>query len=247
MIDYMKQQAELTQFDHKHYLTAEQNDSSMARRMPFYDEMINIGFKVDVRHFKGKRAYCPETDCPQHKTGFDIKVQAEVDVAIVMKAVEHLYNNELEHVALFAGDGDFKDMVQFLTEKAGKKVSVFSYKDSYHQQLEKTSTNLYFIDEIWEQISDLPGDDGEGGWTHCPGRSPRRSSASPHSHKGSNRGSQSPKGPARHKASPRHQDSQNPDQALGPNEESKSPTILVNGKPSPRGTDSPKDKKAQKK
>lgn len=44
---------------------------------------------VDIRTFKGKNVFCPMRSCPYSSvgTGFQIKVQQEVDVAIVMKVM----------------------------------------------------------------------------------------------------------------------------------------------------------------
>ncbi len=56
---------------------------------------------------------------------------------------------------LIAGDGDFKDMVEFFTETLYKKVWVFGYKSSLSASLhEKASPGcVHFLDDIWEQIS----------------------------------------------------------------------------------------------
>ena len=87
VVQYMEQLANTT-FDYKYYMTA---DNHVMRRADFYHEIQSAGFTLDVRKFKGKRAHCPNKLCNMSKTGFDMQVQAEVDVAIVMKAMEHLY------------------------------------------------------------------------------------------------------------------------------------------------------------
>jgi len=45
-----------------------------------------------------------------------------------MKAMRVAFSNQLEQLVLVAGDGDFKDMVEFFTETLYKKVWVFGYK-----------------------------------------------------------------------------------------------------------------------
>lgn len=84
-------------------------------------------------------------------------MQQEVDVAIVMKAMKIAFSNQLEQLVLIAGDGDFKDMVEFFTETLYKKVWVFGYKSSLSASLhEKASPGcVHFIDDIWENISVL--------------------------------------------------------------------------------------------
>ena len=72
-----------------------------------------------------------------------------------MKAMKIAFSNQLEQLVLIAGDGDFKDMVEFFTETLYKKVWVFGYKYSLSASLhEKTSPGgIHFLDEIWEAIS----------------------------------------------------------------------------------------------
>ena len=80
-------------------------------------------------------------------------MQAEVDVAIVMKAMEHVYKNELSSLTLLAGDGDFRDLCEFMTQTANKNVHIMSYKDSHNTLLFQNSTSGHFLDDIWEHIS----------------------------------------------------------------------------------------------
>jgi uncharacterized LabA/DUF88 family protein len=72
-----------------------------------------------------------------------------------MKAMKIAFSNQLDMLVLIAGDGDFKDMVEFLTETLYKKVWVFGYKSSLSASLhEKASPGcVIFLDEIWEQLS----------------------------------------------------------------------------------------------
>jgi len=51
-------------------------------------------------------------------------------------------------LVLIAGDGDFKDMVEFLTETLYKKVWIFGYKSSLSASLhEKASPGcVHFLD-----------------------------------------------------------------------------------------------------
>lgn len=76
-------------------------------------------------------------------------------MAIVMKAMKIAFSNQLEQLVLIAGDGDFKDMVEFFTETLYKKVWVFGYKSSLSSSLhEKASPGcVFFLDDIWDTIS----------------------------------------------------------------------------------------------
>ena len=92
LVAYMEQLAH-TDFDYKYYITAEKSESSAWYREGFYEQLSSLGFKIDIRKFKGKQVFCPNKECTISKKGFNLQVQAEVDVAIVMKAMEHVYKN----------------------------------------------------------------------------------------------------------------------------------------------------------
>jgi len=72
-----------------------------------------------------------------------------------MKAMKIAFSNQLETLVLIAGDGDFKDMVEFFTENLYKKVWIFGYRSSLSASLhEKASPGcVHFIDDIWDAIS----------------------------------------------------------------------------------------------
>ena len=90
VLEYM-QQINHTEFDYKYYITAEKGESSVWYRKAFYEQISALGFTVDIRKFKGKQVFCTNKQCNNSKNGFNLQVQAEVDVAIVMKAMEHVY------------------------------------------------------------------------------------------------------------------------------------------------------------
>ena len=73
-----------------------------------------------------------------------------------MKAMESAYKNELDSLTLIAGDGDFRDCVEFITKTVGKKVSIFGYEASFNESLTQVATPgcTYKLDEIWEHISE---------------------------------------------------------------------------------------------
>ena len=77
-------------------------------------------------------------------------------MAIVMKAMELAYKNELDSLTLIAGDGDFRDCVEFITKTVGKKVSMFGYSASFNESLSLVASPgcTYKLDEIWQHISE---------------------------------------------------------------------------------------------
>ena len=78
-----------------------------------------------------------------------------------MKAMELAYKRELESLTLVAGDGDFRDCVEFITQTVGKKVSIFGYEASFNDTLTAVATKncTFKLDDIWEHISEpIPED-----------------------------------------------------------------------------------------
>ena len=62
----------------------------------------------------------------------------------------------MDALVLVAGDGDFKDMLEFVKDKIDKKVIIFGYTANTSNSLkEKASPGCFFaLDEIWEHISE---------------------------------------------------------------------------------------------
>ena len=81
-------------------------------------------------------------------------MQAEVDTAIVMTAMKAFFNNKLDKLILIAGDGDFKDMVEFLKEKI-TKVYTWNYEASRSAELTANSSVgcSFRLDDCWDLIS----------------------------------------------------------------------------------------------
>ena len=84
----------------KVFVTAECSKSSKEARSKFYTNLENNGFEVDIRGTKKKKVFCPSgqkimnmtmSTCKYSKQGFEISVQSEVDVAIVMKVMSSAF------------------------------------------------------------------------------------------------------------------------------------------------------------
>jgi len=157
LLNYIEQKANGGDtISQRHYLTAERDSNAIQSHKPLYDSLKKQGIQVDIRKFKRKTTYCPNKSCPVSKSGFDIQVQQEVDVAIVMKAMKAVVANQLETLALVAGDGDFKDMIEFLTDTHHKKVAVFGWSANMSLTLSEKATpgHAFHLDDIWEQLSE---------------------------------------------------------------------------------------------
>lgn len=126
---------------------------SAESRTKLYQSIAKNGYQLDLRDFKCKKAYCPDKKC-RYNQGFDTRVQREVDVAIAMKPIKSLQANpNLDVVVLFAGDGDFYDMVEYFVKTLGKKVYVVGWSASMSGDLVKMCTEVCYLDAIWLELS----------------------------------------------------------------------------------------------
>lgn len=66
---------------------------SKKKKSAYNNLQNNLNFEVDIRSFKKKTIKCKNDDCQYSKKGFSIRVQAEVDVSIVMKVMQHVFQN----------------------------------------------------------------------------------------------------------------------------------------------------------
>ena len=59
-------------------------------------------------------------------------------------------------MVLVAGDGDFRDLVGFVTQQLYKKVWIVGYKGSMNSALIEKATPgcVIYIDDIWDLISE---------------------------------------------------------------------------------------------
>ena len=121
-----------------------------------YDILESLGVKLDIRGFKTRTVKCKNTECHFAKKGFKDKVQAEVDVSIVMKVMLLVMKHpELENVVLVAGDRDFTDLLQFL-HTTHIKVNLFGFRANLSSNmfdiLEQES--VFYINDfqIWKSL-----------------------------------------------------------------------------------------------
>jgi len=83
-------------------------------------------------------------------------MQAEVDVALVMKAMKSAFAGQLDALVILAGDGDFKDLIEFVTQTLNKKVYVFGYTSNMSLSLSEKATPgcVFHLDKVWNDISE---------------------------------------------------------------------------------------------
>ena len=76
-----------------------------------------------------------------------------MDVAIVMKVMNAAFKGNMDSLVLVAGDGDFKDMLDFVSETLQKKIIVFGWNSCTSYVL-KAQAEFYPLDDIWDHISE---------------------------------------------------------------------------------------------
>ncbi len=71
-----------------------------------------------------------------------------------MRPIKTLYeHHNLDIVILFAGDGDFNDMVQFLMKTLKIKVYLVGWSASMNGDLKEQVTEVIYLDQIWKEVS----------------------------------------------------------------------------------------------
>ena len=75
----------------------------------------------------------------------------------MMKVMKIVHKGALESLVLVAGDGDFKDLVEYLTEDLLKNVYIVAFRESLSPSLqEKTDPDhIFYLDseELWPLIT----------------------------------------------------------------------------------------------
>ena len=74
-----------------------------------------------------------------------------------MTAMALAWKRELASLTLIAGDGDFRDLIEFVSRDMDKAVFMFMYKQSCPSYLKEFTNNqdgIFFLDDIWEEISE---------------------------------------------------------------------------------------------
>jgi uncharacterized LabA/DUF88 family protein len=156
LFDYIEQKSKVDFHPElKHFVTAELDEECVDRRWDFYVNIEKYGVRTDIRTFKNKSANCPQKGCLYNTQNFQIKVQQEVDVAIVMKVMSACFKNQMKELVFVAGDGDFKDMLDFVIGTLNKKLIVFGWNSCMSKTLLGRAKDFFFpLDDIWEHISE---------------------------------------------------------------------------------------------
>ena len=71
-----------------------------------------------------------------------------------MRPIKSIYEHpNLDVVVLFAGDGDFHDMVEFMIKTHKVKFYVVGWSASMNKDLAALATEVIYLDAIWNDLS----------------------------------------------------------------------------------------------
>lgn len=118
--------------------------TSIIRSAPnpsFFEVLERSGISVVKYGMKQKTIKCDSCAEPMTKW-----TQKGVDIGIALKAVEEMHLGRLDTLVLFAGDGDFAEMVELLRSNE-INVIVVSLQGSASYSLIDAATKHFYIDE----------------------------------------------------------------------------------------------------
>ncbi len=94
LVEYIRDRTGGLILTQRHFVTAEKDSQSILQRQTtLYNGLKKNNISVDIRGFKKKQVWCPNKECQHSQKAFEIQVQQEVDVAIVMKAMKIAFSN----------------------------------------------------------------------------------------------------------------------------------------------------------
>jgi uncharacterized protein (TIGR00288 family) len=71
-----------------------------------------------------------------------------VDISMTIDILSHTYNNNLDAVCFFSGDGDFEPVLQEVIEH-GKQVYIYSFSNGFNQNLRRVCDQYFNIDDYF--------------------------------------------------------------------------------------------------
>ena len=75
-----------------------------------------------------------------------------------MRPIKSLYEHpNLDVVVLFAGDGDFRDMVEFMMQTHKVKFYIVGWSASMNKELAALCTEVIYLDSKWDDLSTSNG------------------------------------------------------------------------------------------
>jgi uncharacterized LabA/DUF88 family protein len=84
----------------------------------------------------------------------DIKAKG-VDIRMTIDILSHTYDNNLDAVCFFSGDGDFEPVLQEVIEH-GKQIFIYSFSMGFNPNLRKVCDQFFNIDHLFFDLSKSP-------------------------------------------------------------------------------------------
>jgi uncharacterized LabA/DUF88 family protein len=105
------------------------------------------GPKIQTRLYGLKKL---RVECDKCKTAIPRQVQKGVDIGIATLALTMI--NRYDTLILSSGDGDFKDMVEFIRNQSNKRFELAAFKRGVSTDLQSMSDRIYWLNDFKEDI-----------------------------------------------------------------------------------------------
>eukprot|EP01097_Dermamoeba_algensis_P009182 TRINITY_DN6364_c0_g1_i1.p1 TRINITY_DN6364_c0_g1~~TRINITY_DN6364_c0_g1_i1.p1 ORF type:complete len:347 (+),score=54.11 TRINITY_DN6364_c0_g1_i1:142-1182(+) len=157
-------------------------DSAPDRCDKYFHRMLRQNqIRVELNGLKSMKVKCPNSECHYNRpnSAIDRTVQAGVDVSIATKILTLVCENQLDTLVLFAGDGDFLDVVKFVSEQKHKEVWIVGFRGSLSSKLQSYASrnSVFFVDNDLDVFSE-PYYRNEGYTSSSSSSSPETTSTS---------------------------------------------------------------------
>lgn len=105
------------------------------------------GPRLQVRLFQLKALHI---ECPQCGHAYDRRVQKGVDIGIATLALT--LADRYETLVLSSGDGDFKDMAEYVRNTLDKRFELAVFKSGVSTDLQSLTDQIYWIDDFLDDV-----------------------------------------------------------------------------------------------
>ena len=105
------------------------------------------GPKIQVKLFKLKSL---EIKCPHCRKVYEREVQKGVDIGISTLALT--LADRYETLVLSSGDGDFRDMAEYVRNTLDKRFELAVFRKSVSTDLQSLSDHIYWIDDFANEV-----------------------------------------------------------------------------------------------
>ena len=108
-------------------------------------------YRIDLRELKRKKFHC--RNCGAQSEDF---VQKGVDISIATLILKHCYQNLADAIILFAGDGDFKEMLRICRDELYREVYIIGRNDDSISKDLQSLGNVIWLEDIIPHVAFQP-------------------------------------------------------------------------------------------